>query len=71
MEALINFAYTGKVTIFPSNVQALLVGASYLNLKVGMGRHRAVSEGQPLTVSAIDLESGVCFKQAIDLYFCL
>ena len=34
MEALIDFAYTGKVTICQSNVQSLLVGASYLNLKV-------------------------------------
>jgi len=33
MESLINFAYTGRVQITMSNVQPLLVGASYLNLK--------------------------------------
>lgn len=32
LEALINFAYNGKVVISLSNVQSLLVGASYLQL---------------------------------------
>lgn len=33
MEDLVNFAYTGKVEITMVNVQSLLFGASYLNLK--------------------------------------
>ena len=34
MEALINFAYSGKVTISSSNVQSLMMGASFLQLSV-------------------------------------
>ena len=34
MEDLVNFVYSGKVQITMANVQPLLVGASYLNLKV-------------------------------------
>ena len=36
MEDLVNFAYSGRVQITMTNVQALLVGASYLNLKVAV-----------------------------------
>lgn len=32
LESLINFAYSGKVKIDGSNVQSLLVGASFLQL---------------------------------------
>ena len=32
LESLINFAYSGKVKIDSSNVQSLLVGASFLQL---------------------------------------
>ena len=33
-EALINFAYSGKVTISSSNVQSLMMGASFLQLSI-------------------------------------
>lgn len=32
MEALINFAYSGKIKIDSENVQSLLVGSSFLQL---------------------------------------
>ena len=32
MEALIQFAYSGKITIHPGNCHNLLIGASYLQL---------------------------------------
>lgn len=32
LEALINFAYSGKVTLDPSNVQSIMIGASFLQL---------------------------------------
>lgn len=32
MEALIQFAYSGKVTIHPGNIRNLMIGASYLQL---------------------------------------
>ena len=32
MESLIQFAYSGKVTIHPGNVHNLMIGASYLQL---------------------------------------
>lgn len=32
MEALIQFAYSGKVTIHPGNCHSLMIGASYLQL---------------------------------------
>lgn len=32
LEALINFAYSGKVTLDKNNVQSIMIGASYLQL---------------------------------------
>ena len=32
LEALVNFAYSGKVQISADNVQSLLIGANFLNL---------------------------------------
>ena len=34
LEALVNFAYNGRVQITSSNVQSLLIGASYFQLQV-------------------------------------
>ena len=34
LEALVNFAYNGKVQLDTTNVQALLVGASFLHLQL-------------------------------------
>lgn len=33
LEALINFAYSGRISINVNNVQSLLIGASFLQLK--------------------------------------
>lgn len=32
LEALVNFAYTGKVVLDKNNVQSIMIGASYLQL---------------------------------------
>lgn len=32
LEAFITFAYTGEIQITPGNVQATLIGASFLNI---------------------------------------
>lgn len=34
LEALINFAYSGKVIINKTNVQSIMIGASFLQLNV-------------------------------------